>query len=200
MNFRNFSFSMAPSKDKRTRKKDDKMTPKDPLSKEQKAVAKWLRGNVPTKKTKFMHSHVVEYFSGQVAVDKLLEDSPFAKKNVKDPETQLYFEFRDQCVDYLDELLKQKMFHRAKKIPVDDKFLKSKKKKCKETEETDGDAGSKSDAATAKGKYFISTKLFEKKILDFLKDSFLSFFSDRFLSYFFRIVFYNKMKIYPKKG
>ena len=165
MNFRNFSFSMAPSKDKRTRKKDDKMTPKDPLSKEQKAVAKWLRGNVPTKKTKFMHSHVVEYFTGGVAVDKLLEDSPFAKKNVKDPETQLYFEFRDQCVDYLDELLKQKMFHRAKKIPVDDKFLKSKKKKCKETEETDGDAGSKSDAATAKGKYFISTKLkvFEKK-------------------------------------
>merc|ERR1711881_226135 len=101
-------------------------------------------------KTKFMHSHVVEYFSGQVAVDKLLEDSPCAKKNVKDPETQLYFEYRDQCVDYLDELLKQKMFHRAKKIPVDDKFLKSKKKKCKETEETDGDAGSKSDAATAK--------------------------------------------------
>merc|ERR1711956_147678 len=82
--------------------------------------------------------------------DKLLEESPWAKKNVKDPENQLYFEYRDECVEFLDDLLKHKMFHRAKKITVDDKFLKSKKKKSKETEETDGDAGSKSDAATAK--------------------------------------------------
>ena len=143
---------MAP-KEKKTKKKDDKMTPKDPITKDQKAVAKWLRRNVPTKNTKFMHSHKVDYFTGQVAVDKLLEESPWAKKNVKDPENQLYFEFRDECVDFLDELLKQKMFHRAKKITVDDKFLKSKKKKSKETEETDGDAGTKSDAATAKGTY-----------------------------------------------
>ena len=147
---------MAP-KEKKTKKKDDKMTPKDPITKDQKAVAKWLRRNVPTKNTKFMHSHKVDYFSGQVAVDKLLEESPWAKKNVKDPENQLYFEYRDECVDFLDDLLKHKMFHRAKKITVDDKFLKSKKKKSKETEETDGDAGSKSDAATAKGTY--STQL-----------------------------------------
>ena len=73
--------------------------------------------------------------------------------SLKDPENQLYFEYRDECVDFLDDLLKHKMFHRAKKITVDDKFLKSKKKKSKETEETDGDAGSKSDAATAKGTY-----------------------------------------------
>ena len=147
---------MAP-KEKKTKKKDDKMTPKDPISKDQKAVAKWLRRNVPTKNTKFMHSHKVDYFTGQVAVDKLLEESPWAKKNVKDPENQLYFEYRDECVDFLDDLLKHKMFHRAKKITVDDKFLKSKKKKSKETEETDGDAGSKSDAATAKGTYLLHT-------------------------------------------
>jgi hypothetical protein len=73
---------MAP-KEKKTKKKDDKMTPKDPITKDQKAVAKWLRRNVPTKNTKFMHSHKVDYFSGQVAVDKLLEESPWAKKNVK---------------------------------------------------------------------------------------------------------------------
>jgi len=144
---------MAPAKDKRIKKKgDDKMTPKEPMSKDQKAVAKWLRRNVPTKNTKFMHSHKVDYFTGQVAVDKLMEESPWAKKNVKDPENQLYFEYREECVNYLDDLLKHKMFHRAKKIPVDDKFLKSKKKKTKETEETDGDAGSKSDAATALAK------------------------------------------------
>ena len=153
------SVNMAPKEKKIKKKGDDKMTPKDPITKDQKAVAKWLRRNVPTKNTKFMHSHKVDYFTGQIAVDKLLEESPWAKKNVKDPENQLYFEFRDECVDFMDELLKQKMFHRAKKITVDDKFLKSKKKKSKETEETDGDAGSKSDAAVAKGTYLLTTSL-----------------------------------------
>jgi len=136
---------MAPPKDKRLRKKDDRMTPKDPMSKDQKAIAKWLRRNVPTKKTKFMHSHVVEYFTGSNAVDMLLENSPWAKKNVKDPETQLYFEIRDHCVDFLDDLLKHKMFHRAKKkIPVDSDMLKNKKKKKEADQETDD--GNKSDA------------------------------------------------------
>merc|ERR1712018_111280 len=45
--------------------------------------------------------------------------------------TQLFFEFRDHCVDYLDDLLKHKMFHRAKKIPVDSDMLKNKKKRKK---------------------------------------------------------------------
>ena len=125
---------MAPPR--RSKRSNDRMTPKDPISKEQKSVAKWLRRNVPTKKTKFMHSHVVEYFTGTNAVDMLLENSPWAKKNVKDPENQLYFEFREHCVEFLDELLKQKMFHRAKKIPVDSDMLK-KKKKSKDNEETD---------------------------------------------------------------
>merc|ERR1719242_2131575 len=75
-----------------------------------------------------------------------MEESPFAKKNVKDPETQLYFEYREQCVEYLDNLLKHKMFHRAKKIPVDDKFLKSKKKKKENAADQETDDGNKSDA------------------------------------------------------
>ena len=138
----------APSKDKRLRKKEDnRMTPKDPMSKDQKAIAKWLRRNVPTKKTKFMHSHVVEYFTGSNAVEMLLENSPWAKKNVKDPETQLYFEIRDHCVDFLDDLLKQKMFHRAKKIPVDSDMLKNKKKKKDAVVDQETDDGNKSDAA-----------------------------------------------------
>ena len=41
------------------------MTPKDPMTKEQKKVTDWLRRNVPTKKTKFLHAHVVEYFIGK---------------------------------------------------------------------------------------------------------------------------------------
>ena len=97
-------------------------------------------------KTKFMHSHVVEYFTGSNAVDMLLEDSPWAKKNVKNPETQLFFEFRDHCVDYLDDLLKHKMFHRAKKIPVDSDMLKNKKKKKENAADQETDDGNKSEA------------------------------------------------------
>merc|ERR1712141_25805 len=76
----------------------------------------------------------------------LLDDSPWAKKNVKNPETQLFFEFRDHCVDYLDDLLKHKMFHRAKKIPVDSDMLKNKKKKKKKEADQETDDGNKSDA------------------------------------------------------
>jgi hypothetical protein len=61
----------------------------------------------------------VSFFSGCKAVDCLLNDSPWAKAKVADPDkAELVFETREQCVDYLDELLKHKMFHRAKKIPV----------------------------------------------------------------------------------
>lgn len=145
---------MAPKERKvRGAKGSDKMTPKDPLTKDQQAVAKWLRRNVPTKKTKFMHSHTVEYFAGYKAVDMLMEDSPFAKKNVKDPETQFHFEFREQAIDFMDELLKHKMFHRAKKIQVDEKLLKSKKsaKKSKETENDTAEESEKKDKATSAG-------------------------------------------------
>jgi hypothetical protein len=37
------------------------------------------RKNVPVKKTKFSHSHVVEYFTAAKALDALLNDSPWAK-------------------------------------------------------------------------------------------------------------------------
>jgi len=130
--------------------------PKEKMTKDQTKVVSWLRKNVPTKKTKFMHSHSVEYFVGAKAVDMLIGDSPFAKKNVKDPENQLYFEYREQAVEFLDDLLKHKMFHRAKKIPVDDKMLsksKKKKKDNKDTEqETEDNDNSKSDATASKKK------------------------------------------------
>ena len=37
------------------------------------------RKNVPVKKTKFAHSHVVEYFTAAKALDLLLNHSPWAK-------------------------------------------------------------------------------------------------------------------------
>ncbi len=127
-------------------KKNEKMTPQEPMSKDQKAVAKWLRNNVPTKKTKFMHSHVVEYFTGSKAVDMLLEESPFAKKNVKDTEkATIYFEYREQAVSFMDELLKHKMFHRAKKIAVSNELLKRKKGK-KDKGDGKSEAENESDA------------------------------------------------------
>jgi len=132
-------FRKMPPNDRRGRgnARSDKMTPTDPLTPQQTAVAKWLRHNVPTKKTKFMHSHTVEFFVGSKAVDMLMEDSPFSEKKVKNPETDFHFKFREQAIEFCDELLKHKMFHRAKKIQVDDKF-KKKSKKAK-TDNTEGE-------------------------------------------------------------
>jgi hypothetical protein len=46
----------------RRKKKEEKaaMTPQAPISKQEKAVAHWLKRNLPTKKTKFLHSHEVK--------------------------------------------------------------------------------------------------------------------------------------------
>ena len=123
------------------------MTPKEPMTKEQKKVTDWLRKNVPTKKTKFLSAHVVEYFIGSKAVDALLNDSPWAapkdaaaassSKNAPPPAASqgsagpLVFTSREQIVSYMDELLRQKQFHRAKKIPVVDTKKKSTKKEAK---------------------------------------------------------------------
>ena len=66
-----------------------------------------------------MHSHEVSFFTGIKAVDCLLNESPWSKAKVADPDkAELVFETREQCVEFLDELLGHKMFHRAKKILV----------------------------------------------------------------------------------
>ena len=56
---------------------------KEQLTKLQKSVVSWLRKNVPTKKTKFEHSHVVEYFSAGKALDALMTSSPWAPEKAK---------------------------------------------------------------------------------------------------------------------
>ena len=61
-----YSFKMASKRMKKAQAAlPNSMTPKDPMTKEQKKVTDWLRRNVPTKKTKFLHAHVVEYFIGK---------------------------------------------------------------------------------------------------------------------------------------
>ncbi|CAG7723773.1 unnamed protein product [Allacma fusca] len=115
---------------KRKEPRDEPAVPaKDEPSKEEYKIARWMRKNIPTKKTKFL-SHTVEYFTACKAVDQLL-DSPWAKapSTGEDP----LFTTRESVVDYMDIMLRHKMFHRARKIVVPENELK-KKKKDKEKE------------------------------------------------------------------
>jgi len=117
---------------------------KEKLTKLQQSVVNWLRKNVPTKKTKFEHSHVVEYFSAGKALDALMNDSPWAPEKAKEG-AELKFEYREQAIDYMGELLRLHMFHRARKVPVAEK---EKKKKKDETEEEEKEK----EKETKKGK------------------------------------------------
>ncbi|KAL4705928.1 hypothetical protein ACJJTC_017510 [Scirpophaga incertulas] len=114
---------------------------------EEYAVAKWLKSNVPTKKTKFLNHHV-EYFTGVKAVDALLTSKWATGKNP-------IFTSRHDVTDYLHQMLLHKLFHRAKKVPVTEQELKGKSKKkdiektSKSGDEKDGD---KSQASACEGK------------------------------------------------
>ncbi|XP_050558788.1 translocation protein SEC62 isoform X2 [Spodoptera frugiperda] len=125
---------------------------------EEYAVAKWLKANVPTKKTKFLNHHV-EYFTGTKAVDALLTSKWATGKNP-------IFTTRHEVTDYLHQMLLHKLFHRAKKVPVTEQELKGKSKK-KELEKSsksgDEKDGEKSQASACEGKDSKDTKEKEKK-------------------------------------
>uniref|UniRef100_A0A7G3APF3 Translocation protein SEC62 n=1 Tax=Lutzomyia longipalpis TaxID=7200 RepID=A0A7G3APF3_LUTLO len=87
---------------------------------EEYSVAKWLRRNVPTKKTKCLN-HNVEYFTASKALDALME-SKFAKGSSPLMPT------REAAIELLDSMLVHKFFHRAKKLPVTDEELRGRKK------------------------------------------------------------------------
>jgi len=121
------------------------------LDKTHKAVLKWLRGHVPVKKTKFMHSHVVEYFTSGKAIDALMTDSPWAKEKAKEG-SDLILESRFQAINVLDQLLVNKMFHRARKIPVMEKEKKKKKDVDSGKEDSKEEDGSSPKQRKGKGK------------------------------------------------
>lgn len=131
--------------------KKDSMAVKEPPTKLQKSVIHWVRRNVATKKTKFLHSHIVEYFTGSKAVDALVNDSPWGKGKTSEG-AEIAFEYREQATEFLDEMLKHKMFHRAVKIPVQDKdrkkSRKSKDKDAAKESETDKANTDKDDGGT----------------------------------------------------
>jgi len=120
-------------KNKRKVDRAGKEDEKEELSKLQKSVVSWLKSHVPSKKTKFEHSHVVEYFSATKALDALMTSSPWAPEKAKEG-AELRFEFREQAIDYMGELMRLHMFHRARKVPVAEKEKKKKKDET-ETEE-----------------------------------------------------------------
>ena len=136
------------------------MNPKVPMTKEQKEVTHWMKENIPTKKTKFLHSHVVDYFTGSKAVDMLMTESPFAG-----PDN--LFDCREKCVEFLDTLLRYKMFHRAKKIAVNTEDKKKSKKSKDDAEdsktETDTDAGKETGGETGGEEAEKSEKTEKKK-------------------------------------
>ena len=82
----------------------------DKPSKDEKNVAKWLKKNVKTKKTKFL-SHIVEYFTSSKAIDALMKSKFTEGSNP-------LFTTREQVIEFLDVMLEHKFFHRAKKVPV----------------------------------------------------------------------------------
>ncbi|KAF2897105.1 hypothetical protein ILUMI_09069 [Ignelater luminosus] len=117
-------------KKKGKRRKEEYIAPGEEKSikpsKDEYAVAKWMRKHVPIKKTKFLN-HNVQYFTASKAVDALLE-SDWSKSD------EPFFKTREAIVDYLHGMLVHKFFHRARKVPVSEHELKPKKKEKKSTE------------------------------------------------------------------
>uniref|UniRef100_A0A3Q3KCX2 Translocation protein SEC62 n=3 Tax=Monopterus albus TaxID=43700 RepID=A0A3Q3KCX2_MONAL len=111
-------------------------------TKEEKAVAKYLRFNCPTKSTNMM-GHRVDYFIASKAVDCLL-DSKWAK--AKKGEEAL-FTTRESVVDYCNRLLKKQFFHRALKV-----MKKKPEKDTKKEKEKDKSKGDSSKEEEKKGK------------------------------------------------
>ncbi|KAJ8270373.1 hypothetical protein GJAV_G00113690 [Gymnothorax javanicus] len=124
-------------------------------TKEEKAVAKYLRFNCPTKSTTMM-GHRVDYFVASKAVDSLL-DSKWAK--AKKGEEAL-FTTRESVVDYCNRLLKKQFFHRALKVmkKKPEKDTKKEKEKVKSDSAKDDDKKGKKDKDKKKDAETADTK------------------------------------------
>ncbi|KAF4796152.1 Translocation protein SEC62 [Turdus rufiventris] len=126
--------------------------------KEEKAVAKYLRFNCPTKSTNMM-GHRVDYFIASKAVDCLL-DSKWAK--AKKGEEAL-FTTRESVVDYCNRLLKKQFFHRALKVMKMKPDKDTKKEKEKGKAESGKEEEKKSKKESSKDEKTKKEKEKEKK-------------------------------------
>jgi len=117
---------MAEKRKARKKQAMEDMEEKMVLDKTHKSILHWVRKNVGVKKTKFEHSHIVQYFNSGKAIDALVNDSPWSKAHAKEG-ADFIIETRPHAMAALNELLRHKMFHRARKIPVAEKEKKKKK-------------------------------------------------------------------------
>jgi len=139
---------------KRGKKRKDEYSPpgedvEDKPTKDEYELAKWMRKNVPIKKTKFLN-HTVEYFTAARAIDALL-DSKYAKPE----ESTCLFQTREDIVEYLQVMLEHKFFHRARKVPVSEQELKGRgkgKDKKKDNKDSDKDDKDKDKEKESKRK------------------------------------------------
>uniref|UniRef100_W5KG08 Translocation protein SEC62 n=1 Tax=Astyanax mexicanus TaxID=7994 RepID=W5KG08_ASTMX len=138
-------------------------------TKEEKAVAKYLRFNCPTKSTNMM-GHRVDYFVASKAVDCLL-DSKWAKSKKVE---EALFTTRESVVDYCNRLLKKQFFHRALKVmkKKPEKDLKKEKEKEKEKEKGKSDSGKEEEKKGKKEK----EKKKDSEATDTKKEKNVSFF------------------------
>ncbi|CAG0885865.1 unnamed protein product [Cyprideis torosa] len=131
---------MERKKGKKKGKQDDSEPPPhlagDKPSKEMYKIAGYLRKNVPTKKTKFLH-HTVDYFIASAAVDAILE-SPWGSDKGAEKNVLPLLQTREAAEEYLQRMLELKFFHRARKVPITERDLRRKAlKKFKEETEAE---------------------------------------------------------------
>ncbi|KAG1673589.1 Translocation protein SEC62 [Nymphon striatum] len=119
---------MAERKKQKKKKEELESQEDEKPSKEQYAVAKYLKNNLPVKKTTLL-GHKVEYFIASKAINVLL-DSQWASGAKNTPNI---FTDRESVERYLDIMLQKKFFHRAKKFVQKD----SKKPKKKDDDTAD---------------------------------------------------------------
>ncbi|WKX94446.1 hypothetical protein Q1695_011595 [Nippostrongylus brasiliensis] len=104
-------------------KKDSEEEPT--LTKEQDAVARYVRFNCPTSTTMFQGNEV-HYFTGSKAIDILMESKYGSKAK---SEAAMLFPNRQAAVNYMRDLLSHQLFFRARKLVPKKKDDKEKKDK-----------------------------------------------------------------------
>ncbi|KAI1713789.1 translocation protein sec62 domain-containing protein [Ditylenchus destructor] len=113
--------------DRKSKKKAKTEAPPNKLTKEEDAIARFIRFNCPTNSTMF-EGNEVHYFAGKKAVDLLVESKKYGT-NAKVPK------FANAMVaeDFLQSLLERGLFFRAKKTPKSGKEQKAEKKTKEES-------------------------------------------------------------------
>lgn len=129
----------------------------DKPTKEEYAVAKYLRFNLPPKEGKLV-GMTVQYFVASKAVDMLMDSQWSTAKAKVDP----LFTTRASCVDYMHNLLEKGLFHRAARVEKKKDRDKKKRKGIKDSEvDESGKEEDKKKKKIKKGKE--KTKEEEKK-------------------------------------